>query len=298
MAVRWRWMAAAGVLPLAPPLFAVAQVRASERATVSQTIDGTVIEVSYGRPRLRGRTAFGGVVHWGEIWTPGANWATTLTVSKGVRIDGQAVAAGSYSVWIVPAERDWTFALHRQAKRYHLQRPKLDEMAVRLPITPSAAPLTELLTFSFPETRRDGATLRLQWGPTAVALRIDVEATAATRRRLTLQEVSPYLGDYVAWIYGESGDSTRMLQRLTFEDGRLAGTIDDGRRRFELIPNGERHRFLFEIRDAEGPYDVELDGPVEFTVGPDGRAAGFQMKGIEQPLWMRGVRAGPDRPQS
>lgn len=26
-----------------------------------------------GRPRLRGRIAFGGVVHWGEMWTPGAN---------------------------------------------------------------------------------------------------------------------------------------------------------------------------------------------------------------------------------
>ncbi len=86
-----------GVAPAAQ-----AQVRTSERATVSQTIDGTVIEIDYARPRLRGRTSFGGVVHWGEMWTPGANWATTLRVSRDVRLDGHLVPAGEYSVWFVP----------------------------------------------------------------------------------------------------------------------------------------------------------------------------------------------------
>ncbi|HEX5817332.1 MAG TPA: DUF2911 domain-containing protein, partial [Gemmatimonadales bacterium] len=62
-----------------------AQVRASERAEVKQTVDGTTITVNYARPRLRGRTdVFGTQVPWGEIWTPGANEATTLAVSKDV----------------------------------------------------------------------------------------------------------------------------------------------------------------------------------------------------------------------
>src|SRR5512138_77827 len=71
----------ASVLALAGVAQLGAQVRASERGSVSQTVDGTVIEVDYGRPRLKGRIPFGGIVHWGEVWTPGANSATTLRVS-------------------------------------------------------------------------------------------------------------------------------------------------------------------------------------------------------------------------
>ena len=78
-----------------------AQVRASELAIVSQTIDGTVITVEYSRPRVRGRSpVFGKLVTWGEVWTPGANWATTLDVSKDVTIDGHPLPRGKYSVWM------------------------------------------------------------------------------------------------------------------------------------------------------------------------------------------------------
>ena len=65
---------------------AQSQIRASERGSITQTIDGTTITVDYARPRTRGRAAvFGGEVHWKEVWTPGANMATTLEVSKNQR---------------------------------------------------------------------------------------------------------------------------------------------------------------------------------------------------------------------
>jgi hypothetical protein len=48
-----------------------AQMRASERGAVSQTIDGTVITIDYSRPQVRGRDSlFGGVEKWGAVWTP------------------------------------------------------------------------------------------------------------------------------------------------------------------------------------------------------------------------------------
>src|SRR5438046_2812123 len=100
-----------GLLVVPDP--AASQVRASERGSVSQTIDGTTVEVSYGRPALRGRTPFGGVVHWGEVWTPGANFSTTLRVSRPVRLGDQAVPAGTYSLWVVATPTAWTLYLHR-----------------------------------------------------------------------------------------------------------------------------------------------------------------------------------------
>src|SRR5439155_9636490 len=88
--------AATTALLLGSSRFVRGQVRASERGSVSQIVDGTSIEVNYGRPRLRGRIAFGGVVHWGEMWTPGANFATTIRFGKDVKFSGRAVPAGRY----------------------------------------------------------------------------------------------------------------------------------------------------------------------------------------------------------
>ena len=78
------------------------QLVASEAASVSQTVDGTKVTITYSRPRARGRTGlFGTQVKWGSTWTPGANVATRLDLSKDVTIQGQPVPKGSYSVWFV-----------------------------------------------------------------------------------------------------------------------------------------------------------------------------------------------------
>jgi hypothetical protein len=83
-----------GIMTLPAP--GAAQIRASELGTVSQTIDGTTIAIEYSRPRARGRDSlFGGVVHWGEHWTPGANWATTFDVNHDIEVNGKPVPVGS-----------------------------------------------------------------------------------------------------------------------------------------------------------------------------------------------------------
>jgi hypothetical protein len=80
-------------LALAPVL--PAQIVASERAMVAQTVDGTRITVNYSRPRARGRTnIYGGMEKWGTTWTPGADDATTLEVSRPVQLLGLTVPKG------------------------------------------------------------------------------------------------------------------------------------------------------------------------------------------------------------
>src|SRR5262245_42975996 len=102
-----------------------AQVLASEKASVSQTVDGTKTTVSYHRPRARGRTnLFGSRVRWGEIWTPGANLATTLNVTKDVVLQGQPVPQGTYSVWIVVERGPWEMVLDKDTMLFHTQGPR------------------------------------------------------------------------------------------------------------------------------------------------------------------------------
>lgn len=182
---------------LAAPSSARAQIRASEIGTVSQIIDGTKLTVTYSRPRARGRDPLFGTkaVHWGEVWTPGANYATTIETSKDVALDGHAVKKGRYSVWFVVRERgDWTMLLHPNERLYHMTPPDTTTAALRFPVKVESAPFTDVLTWSFPEIRADGGTLVFQWERKRVSLRVEVQPSLEST--LAESDAEPYLGRY------------------------------------------------------------------------------------------------------
>ena len=121
---------------LLSPTAARAQALASPFATVSQKVDSTTITVEYYRPSARGRQIFGGIVRWGQQWTPGANWATTLEVNRPVKLEGHVLPAGKYSLWFTPVPRpqQWTVVLSRTARRFHVVRPSASDDQLRLTI--------------------------------------------------------------------------------------------------------------------------------------------------------------------
>jgi hypothetical protein len=101
---------------------------------------------------------------WGETWTPGANWATTLDVSKTVKLNGHPATKGKYSVWMVVRQnREWTVVLDPRAHRYHMEPPDSSGAQIRFPVRVETAPFTDVLTWSMPELRIAGATLVMQW---------------------------------------------------------------------------------------------------------------------------------------
>jgi len=161
-----------------PPAGA-AQVRLSERATVSQTVDGTVITIDYARPRVRGRSPiFGRRVHWREVWTPGANMATTIELSRDVAIEGHAVPRGRYSIWFIVDESDqWMLLLDSTWSRFHTSRPPEDGGVVRFPVRVGTGPVTEVLTFSFPDVSDTGTVLQFQWDDRVIRMAITVRPT-------------------------------------------------------------------------------------------------------------------------
>src|SRR6202008_1476477 len=45
-------------------------------------VDGASPSIVYGRPSMRGRTIFGGLVPYGRVWCPGADQCTTLSTDR------------------------------------------------------------------------------------------------------------------------------------------------------------------------------------------------------------------------
>ena len=76
-----------------------------------------IAEVSYSQPSKRGRVIFGELVPYGEIWRTGANMSTDLTVKTDVMFGGQELKAGTYSVFTIPGENEWTVILNSQPKQ-------------------------------------------------------------------------------------------------------------------------------------------------------------------------------------
>lgn len=292
MSVRFA-AALAAALALGASTPVTGQVRASERGTVSQTVDGTVISVDYSRPRIRGRdsvfaTKGKGVVYWGEVWTPGANWATTFEFSKPVKLNGHEVAAGKYSIWFIPQQAEWTIALHANPRLFHTQPPKDSEYVLTFKVPPRTMTHGEdVLLFSFPQVTHTGTTLRMHWATTA----IDIEVAVPPSRpptNMTAEQMAPYLGSY---SLRAEGDTTERKAEV-LSAGRAIRVVVDGWGDFaiELIPTAEPHHFVTAFMQKGELYDVEDQAPFEFVM-EGGRATGFRIiDATENKTWMSAKR--------
>jgi len=280
-------------LALAPAAVS-SQVRASERATVSQTVDATVITINYSRPEARGRKpVFGKVVHWGEVWTPGANWATTLDVSRDVMIDGHAVKKGKYSMWFVVHEKgDWTFVLDTLVQIYHASPPDSNTEQLRWPVRPKDSDFREILTWSFPEVRPDGALLLFEWSTT----RITMNVTVAPSHPLTIAraDAEPFIGSYQFRWEGDTAKNGPTIE-LYYDRGMLLQRYTPFPDWYSLIQNQPMVRinnawmYPAIIRDGK-IWEMVSDMVFEFKIA-NGRATSFEIRDDRDNLLGAGARA-------
>lgn len=145
----------------------------SQHGTVSQQIANTTITVEYNRPVARGREIFGKLVPWGRVWCPGADTCTSIALSTDVKINGQALAAGTYSVWTEPEAERWTIIFNRANPVFHIRYPA-DQDVLRVQAVPREGAHVETLAFYFPVVDGKHAELVLHWGTVVVPLAIDV----------------------------------------------------------------------------------------------------------------------------
>jgi len=293
MTARPHAVALFALLTLASVAPAHAQIRASEIGTMSQIIDGTKLSMEYSRPRSRGRdTLFGTrAVHWGEVWTPGANNATTFGVNKDVKLNGHTVPKGTYSVWfVVRRDSAWTFVLDPKVKRYHMDPPDSSTAQIRFDIKPEPAPFTEVLTFSVPAIRSNGGTLLFQWE--RVRIPIDVEVQPSLVMTMSAAEAAPYLGKYT-YVDSSSKPAKTSVLTVTHEDGTLKGEFapaDPYFRKFALIRIGPDW-FAPGVYDRKGQiYEVyRPEITYEFT-RKDGRAVSLLVREEDDHVSATGTR--------
>jgi DUF2911 family protein len=144
--------------------------------TATVTVDGSSMFIEYGRPSTRGRTIFGSLIRWDEVWCPGADEATYLSSSKSLKVGSLALPAGKYSLWIQPTEDVWTLIFNKDWDTFHTSyRARSDVGKVQMQKETLPANV-EQLTFSIePNAPGKGGRIAMSWATTKVSVPFTVE---------------------------------------------------------------------------------------------------------------------------
>ena len=68
------------------------------------------VKVVYSRPQLKDR-AVSKLAPNGKVWRTGANEAAEMTVYKPIKLGGQRIEPGTYSLFTIPGDTEWTIIL-------------------------------------------------------------------------------------------------------------------------------------------------------------------------------------------
>lgn len=156
-------------------------------AIAGQVIGGqTLLTIEYHRPGVKGREVWGGisdnpatgriVPHNGtpRPWRAGANEATTFETSHDVLIEGQALPAGKYALFMIPTDGDWTLIFNAKPVQWGSFRHIAEDDVLRVEVSPVEAPHQEWLVYGFEDLADTAATAYLRWEKKKVTFRVEL----------------------------------------------------------------------------------------------------------------------------
>ena len=136
--------------------------------------DKAILRITYSRPLAKGRELFGDLVPYGEVWRTGADETPELRVYQDVRIAGQTLGAGTYSVFTIPGEDSWTIIINTDLDYWgaYSYNKAQDVMRVPAPVSSLEKPV-ENFSIQFEEDG-DNALMHFAWGTTVATLPITI----------------------------------------------------------------------------------------------------------------------------
>ena len=149
-------------------LFFAATIMFAQKSPRKQStgeVAGAQIEVDYGAPSVRERVIFGDLVKYGEVWRAGANENTTISFSKDVTVEGNAIPAGKYGFFMIPNESgDWVLIFSKKNDAWGANGYTEDNDQLRINITPESSDyVEEMMRFTVVESGIMFAWDKMSW---------------------------------------------------------------------------------------------------------------------------------------
>ena len=137
----------------------------------SGRVTSKMVRVIYSRPQLKGRS-MSDLAPAGKVWRTGANEAAEITFYQDANVAGTAVKAGTYALFTIPGDSEWTVILNSNLNQWGAYSyDEAADVARVKAMASEASDSLEAFSITFQETD-NGANMVMGWGTTRVSLPI------------------------------------------------------------------------------------------------------------------------------
>ncbi|MBK9527706.1 MAG: DUF2911 domain-containing protein [Acidobacteria bacterium] len=166
----------------------------SPLSEITQEVGLSQVKLSYARPSAKGRKVFGDLVPFGEVWRTGANASTKLTFTEDVKIEGNPLKAGTYALYSIPGDKEWTVIIHTNTRHRSIAgdvyKPAEDAFRFKVP-SGKTSNYVETFTIGFGDIMTNSLKVAIAWENTEVKFKIDFDVDAGVDKQIAAMAASP-----------------------------------------------------------------------------------------------------------
>ena len=184
--------------------------------TVKQAFALSDISIEYSRPGIKGRVVYGDVVPFGKVWRTGANATTKITFGEDVKVEGNAVAAGTYGIYTIPNKDNWEIMLYKDLTLGgNVAEYKKENELLRFTVKSSTLNnKVETFTINIADVTPTNATIELIWENTRVAFSVtaDIDSKIMKNIETSLAKDSRPYFQAAGYYYDNNKDLKTALE--------------------------------------------------------------------------------------
>ena len=151
----------------------------SPSAKIEQVVGLTSISIDYSRPSVKGRSIFGELVPYDEVWRLGANACTKITCSTEMNVQGQSIEAGTYAIFAIPSGSGaWKILFNTDTEQWGAGNYDATKDEVTAVVKAVDNPMTETFTIEINNITNNSGILSFAWDK----LRVDLEFSVETEK--------------------------------------------------------------------------------------------------------------------
>lgn len=185
----------------------------SPLAKAEYTVGLTTVNLEYYRPGKKGRTIYGDLVAYDQLWRTGANKNSMITFSDDVLIGDKDVKAGTYAVFAKPGKSSWDVYFYSDTDNWGIPEEWNEgKVAAHVKVTPQQVSVVETFTLSISDVTNDSGVLEIIWDNLRVPVMFKVPTDKKVMANINQIMAGPSAGDYynAARYYREAGKDLKQ----------------------------------------------------------------------------------------
>ena len=134
------------------------------------------VTINYHSPGVRGRTIWGGLVPYNDVWVTGAHSATNIEIDKDFIVAGTSIPKGKYALFTIPGKEEWTIIINKNWEQHLTDDYLQKEDVVRIKVKPiQQNKITERLQYFIEDGKNSNGKIVIAWELLRIAFDITIK---------------------------------------------------------------------------------------------------------------------------